>query len=394
MKVAVYGICKNEMKYLERWYNSVKTADYICLLDTGSTDGTWEKLQTLPNVICKQQIFTPFSFGQAKTEAYKLVPADTDICVTIDLDEYFYPENWVDLIKLNFKNQPIRCIYFAGDDGNQLTSKYIAHPYVSDLIWKHPIFEEPAYRVDDHYQSYWNFFTIPYTPITEITVYHTKDHTKGRHEYDQLIRDKIEECFFTIRQKDTTYEETMELFYSVIEALNAFPHEYEFYLREAVRLLALRHFERTQTQWVGYPISREDLNFLYLMQEGHKILGELPEACSYSLELLKNTSLYNKEIWWQIPLQDAVPALIAMHYYREAYQIIICNIFNTLQITSPLDLLRLKMAINSANFFTHMLQRPKFFPSLEAKTQAASKELQETHSFKAFQLKKPVEMGY
>ena len=35
-KICVYAICKNEGKFIERWYNSIKDADYICVLDTGS----------------------------------------------------------------------------------------------------------------------------------------------------------------------------------------------------------------------------------------------------------------------------------------------------------------------------------------------------------------------
>jgi len=43
-KICVYGICKNEINNLDRWLKWASNADYICLLDTGSTDGTWEKL--------------------------------------------------------------------------------------------------------------------------------------------------------------------------------------------------------------------------------------------------------------------------------------------------------------------------------------------------------------
>ena len=39
-KVCVYAICKNEAKFVERWYNSMKEADAIYVLDTGSTDNT------------------------------------------------------------------------------------------------------------------------------------------------------------------------------------------------------------------------------------------------------------------------------------------------------------------------------------------------------------------
>ena len=42
-KVCVYAICKNEEKFVDRWYNSMKEADQIFVLDTGSTDNTVNK---------------------------------------------------------------------------------------------------------------------------------------------------------------------------------------------------------------------------------------------------------------------------------------------------------------------------------------------------------------
>ena len=46
-KICVYAIAKNEIKFVERWYESVKEADYVCVLDTGSTDGTFERFKEL-----------------------------------------------------------------------------------------------------------------------------------------------------------------------------------------------------------------------------------------------------------------------------------------------------------------------------------------------------------
>lgn len=46
-KVCVYAICKNEEVFVDRWYNSMKEADDIYVLDTGSTDNTFDKLKKL-----------------------------------------------------------------------------------------------------------------------------------------------------------------------------------------------------------------------------------------------------------------------------------------------------------------------------------------------------------
>ena len=50
-KICIYAICKNEEKYIDTWYNSVKEADKIFILDTGSTDNTFNLLKDKEKVI-------------------------------------------------------------------------------------------------------------------------------------------------------------------------------------------------------------------------------------------------------------------------------------------------------------------------------------------------------
>ena len=44
-KIGVYAICKNEEAFVDRWMDSMAEADLIVVTDTGSTDGTVEKLR-------------------------------------------------------------------------------------------------------------------------------------------------------------------------------------------------------------------------------------------------------------------------------------------------------------------------------------------------------------
>ena len=46
-KICVYAISKNEEKFVKRWYESMKEADEIYVLDTGSTDNTVNILKSL-----------------------------------------------------------------------------------------------------------------------------------------------------------------------------------------------------------------------------------------------------------------------------------------------------------------------------------------------------------
>ena len=87
-KICVYAICKNEEKFVSRCVESMKEADEIYVLDTGSTDNTIKKLKKL-GVHVKRKIIKPWRFDIARNESLKLVPKNTDICVCTDLDEIF-----------------------------------------------------------------------------------------------------------------------------------------------------------------------------------------------------------------------------------------------------------------------------------------------------------------
>lgn len=96
-KICVYAICKNESKFVEQWYNSVKEADSVVVLDTGSTDDTVEKLRKL-GVKVEQKEINPWRFDVARNESMKLIPEDCNIRVFVDLDEYFDP-GWANVVK-------------------------------------------------------------------------------------------------------------------------------------------------------------------------------------------------------------------------------------------------------------------------------------------------------
>ena len=65
MKICVYAICKNEEKFVQRWYDSMKEADKIFVLDTGSTDGSYDALKKL-GVIVKKEEIKPWRFDVAR----------------------------------------------------------------------------------------------------------------------------------------------------------------------------------------------------------------------------------------------------------------------------------------------------------------------------------------
>jgi hypothetical protein len=90
LKVAVYTIALNEAAHAERWASSAVDADYRIVADTGSTDDTVERL-TQAGVTVHRIAVRPWRFDLARNAAIALIPADVDICCTMDMDMYLEP---------------------------------------------------------------------------------------------------------------------------------------------------------------------------------------------------------------------------------------------------------------------------------------------------------------
>ena len=88
MKIVVYAIAKNESSFVDRWMDSMSEADQVVVLDTGSDDGTAERLQARGAQVTVERI-VPWRFDRARNRSLELVPEDADVCVCTDLDEVF-----------------------------------------------------------------------------------------------------------------------------------------------------------------------------------------------------------------------------------------------------------------------------------------------------------------
>jgi hypothetical protein len=89
MKTAAYTICFNEIKKLDQWLFYTKDFDYRVVLDTGSTDGTYEALKKVPGIILHQMRKEPFKFNEHRNFNLSMIPQDVDWCLSPDMDEYF-----------------------------------------------------------------------------------------------------------------------------------------------------------------------------------------------------------------------------------------------------------------------------------------------------------------
>ncbi len=97
MKIAVYGVAKNEEYNVKTWHESSKDADYHLILDTGSTDNTIEVAKSLKIDVVSAN-FNPWDETMAKNVALSLLPADIDYCIMLDLDQKIITNNWKNIL--------------------------------------------------------------------------------------------------------------------------------------------------------------------------------------------------------------------------------------------------------------------------------------------------------
>lgn len=110
-KICVYAICKNESKFIDSWLRSMSEADYIVVLDTGSTDGTYETLKKDKRVYkVEQKEIKPWRFDAARNESMKLIPSDANILVCTDFDELFN-KGWAKVLRDTWKEDTTRVKY-------------------------------------------------------------------------------------------------------------------------------------------------------------------------------------------------------------------------------------------------------------------------------------------
>ncbi|MCI8569248.1 MAG: glycosyltransferase [Bacilli bacterium] len=186
MKICVYAISKNEEKFVKRWYESMKEADEIYVLDTGSTDNTVNELKKL-GVNVYQEIISPWRFDTARNKSLDLVPKDTDVCICTDLDEIFV-SGWRQEIEKFWTKETTNARYnynWSLDEfGKPKVNFYIEKMHSRDnFIWTHPVHEVLKYKGTNQHSI----------TIDSITLNHYPDHKKSRSSYLKLLELSVKE---------------------------------------------------------------------------------------------------------------------------------------------------------------------------------------------------------
>lgn len=95
-KISVLVITYNEIGYIENCIKSVEFADEIIVVDSYSTDGTYEYLLSHPKVKVIQHPFKNYT----AQKAYTLEQASNDWVIFVDADEVVTPELEVEIINI------------------------------------------------------------------------------------------------------------------------------------------------------------------------------------------------------------------------------------------------------------------------------------------------------
>jgi len=185
-RIAVYAIARNEERHVERWAASAQDADIIVLVDTGSTDRTVQRARDL-GVTVHQIRIEPFRYDLARNSALDLVPAEIDLCISLDLDEVLAP-GWRPHLERAWRQGATRVRFWYEWPWSDVypplrfTSVERIHTR-HGWQWRYPVHEE---LVSDHRE-------VEVQVRSALEIHHLRDSIGSRPHYLDLLRLRAEE---------------------------------------------------------------------------------------------------------------------------------------------------------------------------------------------------------
>jgi glycosyltransferase involved in cell wall biosynthesis len=190
VKTCVYAISLNEIKHVDTFMAHCQGADFVLVCDTGSTDGTAERLRELGAVVY-DIVQRPWRFDVPRNTALSLVPADIDVCLSIDLDEYLQP-GWVEALDRAWQESNGTMTRVSYDyiwnwnaDGTPAT-RFFADKihHRQGYRWRHPC----------HETLYWEGTGQEIRKnVPDLVLHHRADVTKSRGQYLPLLKMAVDE---------------------------------------------------------------------------------------------------------------------------------------------------------------------------------------------------------
>lgn len=273
-KTCVYAIALNEIRHVDLFMQHCEGADLVLVCDTGSTDGTAQRLTELGATVYSVTQ-RPWRFDVPRNTALNLVPPDIDICLSIDLDEYLQP-GWVDALQESWQQHQgaidrISYDYIwnwneDGTPGIRFFADKVHHR--KNYHWRHPCHETLYYRGAGHERR---------VVIEGIKLHHHADPTKSRGQYLHLLKMAVEEEPSNDRMAHYYARELM------------FTAQWDLAIAEFQRHLAL-----PTAQW-----REERCSSLRYIARCHKNKGELDHAMTWAVKATQEWP-WSREPWLEL----------------------------------------------------------------------------------------------
>ena len=321
-KICVYAISKNEEKFVSRWVESMKEADEIYVLDTGSTDNTVKKLKE-NNVNVTVEKINPWRFDVARNKSLELVPKDTDICVCTDLDEVFV-KGWRKELEKLWQDNTTRLAYnynwYIDDDGIPRVNYYIEKIHSrNNYKWTHPVHEVLTFTGEKEEKI----------TTDNITVNHYPDYNKSRSSYLPLLELSVKEDpeddrnMHYLGREYMYYKKWNKAIDTLIKHLS---------LKRAVwkdeRCASMRFISRCYKEMKRYresemwlklaieeaPYLRDPYVEMALLKYKLKDYKEVIKYCNEALKIKTHTKSYINE---QFSFNETIYDLLSVAYYYE-----------------------------------------------------------------------------
>ena len=184
LRVCVYAIAKDEEQFVQRFLDSAKDADLIVIGDTGSTDLTVAAIwahQTKHTRVVDVRI-KPWRFDMARDAVLAMIPADVDVCVSVDLDEILMP-GWRQEIERVWEVGKTTRLRYRYNWGHDITFFYEKIHARQGYRWHHPCHEYPMpYGIEEVWAH-----------TDMLLVDHKPDPTKSRSQYLHLLEWSVRE---------------------------------------------------------------------------------------------------------------------------------------------------------------------------------------------------------
>lgn len=279
-KVTVYAICKNEEEKIKAWYNSMKEADEIIVLDTGSTDKSLSILKTLPKIKVYQEKIIPWRFDVARNLSLSYVSKDTDICICTDIDERF-EVGWRNALEKYWTPSCTRAKYLYNwsfdNQGKPGTTFYLNKIHNrTDYKWINPVHEVLKSNKEEkeilipgivlnHYQDITKARTS-YLPLLELAVKENPNDDRNIHYLgrEYMYYKKWDKCIETLHKHLKLQTATWKDERSASMRYIAYSYYNKKYLEESIMWYKLAIQEA--------PYLREpyfDLGYLYYQEKDY-----------------------------------------------------------------------------------------------------------------------------